>query len=138
MISQIIYNFINRVVVLCSFHSSACLTDIQTCKAPIFPESIAEGDMTWKKAVGDSVHMDEIIGEVETDKTALPVMSPVSGILTELLVEEGGKVTPYQEIFKIDEKPVEEVKETAPKSDPVAPPQPTSPPPPPVSLCLSV
>lgn len=82
--------------------------------------------------------MDEIIGEVETDKTALPVMSPVSGILTELLVEEGGKVTPYQEIFKIDEKPVEEVKETAPKSDPVAPPQPTSPPPPPVSLCLSV
>ena len=48
----------------------------------------------WEKAVGDSVSVDEILCEVETDKTSVPVPSTVSGVVEELLVEDGTTVTP--------------------------------------------
>lgn len=73
---------------------------------PPFPESISEGDINWKKNVGDTVVVDEVVGEIETDKTAIPVMSPISGVVTELLVEDGGKVIYDQPLIKIDEREV--------------------------------
>jgi len=39
-----------------------------TVNCPPFADSITEGDIRWEKAVGDSVEVDETIGEVETDK----------------------------------------------------------------------
>nr|VZH96282.1 unnamed protein product [Spirometra erinaceieuropaei] len=88
-------------------HSSICLADIQTIKVPAFPESISEGDLSWKKAAGDTVMTDEIIAEIETDKTAIPVLSPCTGVITELLIQDGEKVVYAQEIGKVDEKAVE-------------------------------
>ncbi|KAF6034668.1 DLST [Bugula neritina] len=65
-----------------------------TVNCPPFADSITEGDIRWEKAVGDSVEVDETIGEVETDKTSLAVKSTVAGKVTALLVEDGTTVTP--------------------------------------------
>lgn len=46
---------------------------------------------------------DDVIAEIETDKTNVPVPAPCSGIISELLVDDGSKVVPGQQIFKIDE-----------------------------------
>jgi 2-oxoglutarate dehydrogenase E2 component (dihydrolipoamide succinyltransferase) len=59
-----------------------------------FVESISEGDLRWEKKVGDQVSEDEVICEVETDKTSVPVPSPVSGVIQEILYEDGSTVKP--------------------------------------------
>ena len=59
------------------------------------------GDIRWEKAVGDSVNADEVIGEIETDKTSVPINSPDAGVIEELLVEDGSTVKPGQQIVKI-------------------------------------
>ena len=51
---------------------------------------IAEGTVArWLKAVGDHVQEGEIVVEVETAKALQEVAAPVSGILTQILVEAG-------------------------------------------------
>ena len=45
---------------------------------PAFADSISEGDIRWEKAVGDSVTEDEVLCEIETDKTSVPSPSPGS------------------------------------------------------------
>ncbi|VDK39829.1 unnamed protein product [Taenia asiatica] len=87
-------------------HTSSYFYAIRTINVPSFPESISEGDITWKKSVGDTVQADEVVGEVETDKTSIPVISPVAGVISELLFEEGAKVTYDQPLVRIDEREV--------------------------------
>lgn len=87
-------------------HTSSYFYAIRTINVPSFPESISEGDITWKKSVGDTVQVDEVVAEVETDKTSIPVISPVNGVISELLFEEGAKVTYDQPLVKIDEREV--------------------------------
>ena len=70
-----------------------------TC--PAFAESITEGDLRWEKAVGDAVSEDEVICEVETDKTSVPVPAPCAGVIEELLVEDGSTVNPGMKLVKI-------------------------------------
>uniref|UniRef100_A0A0X3NUB8 Dihydrolipoyllysine-residue succinyltransferase component of 2-oxoglutarate dehydrogenase complex, mitochondrial n=1 Tax=Schistocephalus solidus TaxID=70667 RepID=A0A0X3NUB8_SCHSO len=128
------------------FHSSICVADIQTIKVPAFPESIAEGDLSWKKAAGDTVLTDEIIAEIETDKTAIPVLSPCTGVITELLVQDGEKVVYAQQIGRVDERAVEAKAPEPEKPKPVEPtakaaaaPAPSAPAPPtPAALAPSV
>lgn len=84
------------------FHKDSPLNqEIRTVPAPQFAESITEGDLRWEKAVGDAVAEDELIAEVETDKTTVPINSPVAGVIEELLVEDGSTVNSGQPIFKI-------------------------------------
>lgn len=72
-------------------------------KVPQLSESVAEATMLqWKKKVGDAVAVDEILIEIETDKVVLEVPAPSAGVLTELLVADGGTVTADQLIAKID------------------------------------
>ncbi|KAL5962152.1 Dihydrolipoyllysine-residue succinyltransferase component of 2-oxoglutarate dehydrogenase complex mitochondrial [Taenia solium] len=85
-------------------HTSSYFYAIRTINVPSFPESISEGDITWRKSVGDTVQADEVVAEVETDKTSIPVISPVAGVISELLFEEGAKVTYDQPLVKIDER----------------------------------
>jgi 2-oxoglutarate dehydrogenase E2 component (dihydrolipoamide succinyltransferase) len=55
--------------------------------------SVSEGTIThWTKAVGDSIEADETIVEISTDKVDTEVPSPASGIIRELLAEEGETV----------------------------------------------
>ena len=72
-------------------------------KVPELSESVAEATMlNWKKKVGDAIAADEILIEIETDKVVLEVPAPSAGVLTELVVGDGGTVVSGQVIAKID------------------------------------
>lgn len=57
--------------------------------------------MRWEKAVGDSVSADELVGEIETDKTNMPVYAPSDGVIEQLLVKDGATVTAGIPLFKL-------------------------------------
>lgn len=60
---------------------------------PQLGETVTEGTITrWAKKVGDPVSEDDVLFEVSTDKVDSEVPSPVSGVLTEILVPEGETV----------------------------------------------
>ena len=72
-------------------------------KVPQLSESVAEATMLqWKKKVGDVVAADEILIEIETDKVVLEVPAPSAGVLSEILVVDGGTVAAEQLIARID------------------------------------
>jgi pyruvate dehydrogenase E2 component (dihydrolipoamide acetyltransferase) len=55
--------------------------------------SVSEGTVTkWSKQVGDRIEADETLLEISTDKVDTEVPSPASGVVTEILVEEGATV----------------------------------------------
>ena len=60
---------------------------------PQLGETVTEGTITqWFKQIGDTVAEDEPLFEVSTDKVDTEVPSPVSGVLTEIRVQEGDTV----------------------------------------------
>ncbi|MBW8720646.1 MAG: 2-oxoglutarate dehydrogenase complex dihydrolipoyllysine-residue succinyltransferase [Polaromonas sp.] len=72
-------------------------------KVPQLSESVAEATMLqWKKKVGEAIAVDEILIEIETDKVVLEVPAPAAGVLTELVVADGGTVVSDQVIARID------------------------------------
>ncbi|GFT51419.1 dihydrolipoyllysine-residue succinyltransferase component of 2-oxoglutarate dehydrogenase complex, mitochondrial [Trichonephila clavipes] len=124
------------------FHTSHYLrNEVREIKVPQLAESLSEGDIRWDKAVGDQVAEDEVICQVETDKTAVPIHAPCAGVIEELLVEDGSTVQPGMSICKLKVGGTATAKEPAaaetPKSGPPAPPSeaevstptPTTPPP---------
>jgi pyruvate dehydrogenase E2 component (dihydrolipoamide acetyltransferase) len=48
--------------------------------------------VAWKKKKGDKVSAGEVLAEIETDKATMEWESPEDGTLTEIYVQEGGKV----------------------------------------------
>ena len=61
----------------------------QDIEMPALGESVTEGTVSrWLKKVGDQVAVDEPLLEVSTDKVDSEVPSPISGVLSEILVEE--------------------------------------------------
>ena len=55
--------------------------------------SVSEGTVTrWLKNVGDTVQADEPLLEISTDKVDTEVPSPGTGVLQEILVQEGETV----------------------------------------------
>jgi pyruvate dehydrogenase E2 component (dihydrolipoamide acetyltransferase) len=66
------------------------MADIQM---PQLGETVTEGTITkWFKQVGDQVAEDEPLFEVSTDKVDSEVPSPMSGVVSEILVQEGDTV----------------------------------------------
>ena len=62
-------------------------------RVPTLGESVSEATVaTWFKKPGDSVAVDEMLCELETDKVTVEVPSPVSGILDEIVANEGDTV----------------------------------------------
>lgn len=60
---------------------------------PTLGESIKEATVAkWLKKLGDSVSADEAIVSLETDKVSVDVTSPKSGVLKEILAQEGSTV----------------------------------------------
>ncbi|WP_203291183.1 2-oxoglutarate dehydrogenase complex dihydrolipoyllysine-residue succinyltransferase [Maricaulis parjimensis] len=71
---------------------------------PQMGESVTEGQIgSWLVAVGDTVEIDQALVEIETDKVAVEVPSPVAGVVAELLVSEGDTVAPGDAVAKITE-----------------------------------
>ncbi|XP_031966738.1 dihydrolipoyllysine-residue succinyltransferase component of 2-oxoglutarate dehydrogenase complex, mitochondrial [Corvus cornix cornix] len=75
--------------------------DVVTVNTPAFAESVTEGDVRWEKAVGDTVAEDEVVCEIETDKTSVQVPAPAAGVIEALLVPDGGKVEGGTPLFKL-------------------------------------
>ncbi|XP_044727714.1 dihydrolipoyllysine-residue succinyltransferase component of 2-oxoglutarate dehydrogenase complex, mitochondrial [Chrysoperla carnea] len=136
------------------FRTSFALLESQTVNVPAFADSVSEGDVRWQKKVGDAVAEDDVVAEIETDKTSVPVPSPGNGVIEELLVADGTTVKAGQPIFKINITGVKPAGAPAPKKEaaaapapppaapapaaaappaqaPPSPPKPSSPPPPP-------
>ena len=78
--------------------------DAVDAKVPQMGESVTEGTIgSWLVKVGDTVEMDQALVEIETDKVAVEVPSPVAGRVTELLVGEGDSVAPGDAVARIAE-----------------------------------
>src|SRR2546430_8730812 len=60
---------------------------------PKLSDTMTEGTLVaWKKKKGDKVSAGQVLAEIETDKATMEWEAPEDGILTEIYVEEGGKV----------------------------------------------
>lgn len=71
---------------------------------PQMGESVAEGTIGgWLVKAGDTVSVDQALVEIETDKVAVEVPSPVAGTVVELLVGEGDSVAPGDAVARISE-----------------------------------
>ncbi|MGF0522917.1 2-oxoglutarate dehydrogenase complex dihydrolipoyllysine-residue succinyltransferase [Agrobacterium pusense] len=62
-------------------------------RVPTLGESVSEATVgTWFKKVGDTVKADEPLVELETDKVTVEVPAPASGVLTEIVAQNGETV----------------------------------------------
>lgn len=97
---------------------------------PQMGESIAEGTLTkWLKKTGEFVKRDEPLFEISTDKVDAEIPAPASGVLLEVLVEEG-KTVPINTVVAVLGESTEAAGAAAPSAPPPtalpasAPPQP--------------
>lgn len=117
--------------------------ELRDIVCPPFADSISEGDVRWEKQVGDSVAEDDVICEIETDKTSVPVPSPAAGVVAELLVDDGATVSPGTKLLKLKlgaggaPPPPKPAAET-PAPAAAAPPPPPPPPPPPAAASAAI
>ncbi len=104
------------------------MSDTINVEMPQLGETVTEGTVTrWLKSVGESVVRDEPLFEISTDKVDSEVPSPASGILTQILVQEGETVFVGTQLAIIS---VDGAGQAAPPTDPSAeqaPPSATSP-----------
>ncbi|MCW9043270.1 MAG: 2-oxoglutarate dehydrogenase complex dihydrolipoyllysine-residue succinyltransferase [Pseudopelagicola sp.] len=62
-------------------------------RVPTLGESVTEATVaTWFKQPGDTVAVDEMLCELETDKVTVEVPSPVAGTLSDIVAQEGDTV----------------------------------------------
>ena len=62
-------------------------------RVPTLGESVTEATVaTWFKKAGDTVAVDEMLCELETDKVTVEVPSPIAGTLSEIVAAEGETV----------------------------------------------
>ena len=81
---------------------------------PKLSDTMSEGTLvSWKKKKGDQVSAGEVLAEIETDKATMEWESPEDGTLTEIYVEEGGKVNIGDKIAFIGGEGEEAPKEEA-------------------------
>ncbi len=73
-------------------------------KVPELPESVADAVVAnWYKKVGESIGMDEVLVDLETDKVILEVPVVKAGVVKEILFSVGDTVTAGQLLAVIDE-----------------------------------
>ncbi len=96
-------------------------------RVPTLGESVTEATLaTWFKKAGDPVIQDEMICELETDKVTVEVAAPVSGILSEIVADEGVTVGVDALLAQISESSIsntktEEISIVAPDNTPSDP-----------------
>ena len=97
------------------------MTDV---RVPTLGESVTEATVaTWFKQPGDSINIDEMLCELETDKVTVEVPSPVAGIMGEIIAQEGTVVSMDALLTTIGEgttkKSNEKAKDTSKKENEV-------------------
>jgi pyruvate dehydrogenase E2 component (dihydrolipoamide acetyltransferase) len=92
---------------------------------PKLSDTMTEGTLVaWKKKKGDQVSAGDVLAEIETDKATMEWESPEDGTLTEIYVEEGGKVNVGDKIAFIGSEGEEAPKQQAPAQKEEKPPEP--------------
>jgi pyruvate dehydrogenase E2 component (dihydrolipoamide acetyltransferase) len=82
---------------------------------PKLSDTMTEGTLVaWKKKKGDQVSAGEVLAEIETDKATMEWESPEDGTLSEIYVQEGGKVNVGDRIAFIGGEGEEAPKEETP------------------------
>src|SRR6201981_2041342 len=85
---------------------------------PKLSDTMTEGTLVaWKKKKGDQGSAGEVLAEIETDKATMEWESPEDVTLTEIYVQEGGKVNVGDKIAFIGGKGEEAPKQEAPKQE---------------------
>jgi 2-oxoglutarate dehydrogenase E2 component (dihydrolipoamide succinyltransferase) len=89
-------------------------------KVPPLPESVSDATLVaWHKKAGDSVTRDENLVDLETDKVVLEVPAPSSGVIKEIVAQDGATVTAGEVLAILEEgtaaAAAEESKPTAAK-----------------------
>ena len=73
-------------------------------RVPALGESVSEATVaSWFKKVGEAVSADEMLCELETDKVTVEAPSPVTGVLTEIIANEGDTVEPNALLAIVEE-----------------------------------
>ena len=95
---------------------------------PDVGEGITEGEIVkWKVKPGDTVKVDDVLCEVETDKAVVEIPSPKAGKIVKISGKEGEVIKVGDTLVEIDETGKAEIKEEAPKEEvkekPKAPPK---------------
>lgn len=71
-------------------------------KLPALGEGIEKANVSyWHKSIGEPVKEGEDLVELVTDKATFNMPSPVTGVLKEILVQEGDEVAVGQILAKI-------------------------------------
>ncbi len=74
-------------------------------RVPTLGESVTEATVaTWFKKQGESVAVDEMLCELETDKVTVEVPATAAGVLSEIIAKEGATVGVDALLATIDEK----------------------------------
>lgn len=76
----------------------------------IVPDSEEDGAEAvlerWLHKVGDDIELNEPVAEIATDKVTMEVPAPVCGVLREILVQTGAKVTAGMLLGRMEHRPV--------------------------------
>ncbi|MDU1008644.1 MAG: dihydrolipoamide acetyltransferase family protein, partial [Staphylococcus epidermidis] len=79
-------------------------------RLPDIGEGIHEGEIVkWFIKAGDTIEEDDVLAEVQNDKSVVEIPSPVSGTVEEVLVDEGTVAVVGDVIVKIDAPDAEEM-----------------------------
>ena len=114
---------------------SALNTAVRFClqiPVPFIAESINVGKVgEWTKRVGDSVEVDDVVCQIESDKLTVDVRAPKAGVITAIMSNSGATVNIGQPIatlkeFAAGEKPPPKAATPPPASAAAAPAQPTA------------
>jgi 2-oxoglutarate decarboxylase len=86
---------------------------------PAAGESVTEGTiLEWHVKAGDFIKRDDTIVEISTDKVDVELPAPASGVVSELLVQEGDTVTVGQVIARIALQDEEDANGSSPAGAP--------------------
>ncbi|WP_251943147.1 dihydrolipoamide acetyltransferase family protein [Staphylococcus sp. Marseille-Q5304] len=87
-------------------------------KLPDIGEGIHEGEIVkWFIKAGDQIEEDDVLAEVQNDKSVVEIPSPVSGTIEDVLVDEGTVAVVGDTIVKIDAPDAEEMQFKGSDSD---------------------
>ena len=87
-------------------------------RLPDIGEGIHEGEIVkWFVKAGDTIEEDDVLAEVQNDKSVVEIPSPVRGTVEEVLVDEGTVAVVGDVIVKIDAPDAEEMQFKGSHSD---------------------
>ena len=78
------------------------MSELQTIKVPDIGDFDAVEVIEVLVSIGDKLDIEQSLVTVESDKASLEIPSPVEGIVTAVLVNQGDKVSQGTDLFVVD------------------------------------